>query len=98
MILVRLPEHLSQFARITRNVQLDQLGCKTQNDLIDALESKYPVLKGAIRDISTGNRRAFIRFFANGEDLSLDGLDSVLPENVLAGEEILQIVGAIAGG
>lgn len=98
MILVRLPEHLSQFAGIARNIELDQPGCKTQNDLIDALEHRYPVLRGAIRDISTGNRRAFIRFFANGEDISLDGMNSVLPESVLAGAEVFQIVGAIAGG
>lgn len=98
MIYVRLPDLVSQLANTSRDVELDAENCVTQGDLIDVLERRFPTLKGALRDISSGQRRPFVRFFANEEDISQLGLDAPLPENVINGSEVFQIIGAIAGG
>jgi sulfur-carrier protein len=98
MIRVELPPHLRGLARISGEVQLDLQGAATQRSVVDALEVRYPMLRGAIRDHITQTRRPFLRFFACGEDLSHDQLDAPLPEAVASGAEPLLIVGAIAGG
>jgi len=98
MIRVQLPYHLRNLARVGNEVTLQVEGPATFRSLLDALETQYPVLRGTIRDHVTHQRRPFLRFFACGEDLSLEPADSPLPERVVRGEEIFRIVGAMAGG
>jgi hypothetical protein len=98
MIRVELPQHLRTLARVGREVQLEIDGAVTQRSVLDALEARYPMLRGTIRDHDTQQRRAFLRFFACAEDLSHESPDSPLPEAVASGKEPFLIVGAIAGG
>jgi molybdopterin synthase sulfur carrier subunit len=98
LIRVELPQHLRTLAHVGREVQLEVEGPVTQRSVLDALEARYPMLRGTIRDQVTQQRRAFLRFFACQEDFSHEAPDSLLPEAVALGEEPLLIVGAIAGG
>ncbi len=98
MIRVTIPPHLRKLARVDGEVTLDIRGQVTQRSVLDALEARYPMLSGTIRDHVTQQRRAFVRFFACGEDLSHDPPDALLPEAVATGVEPFRIVGAIAGG
>ena len=98
MIRVQLPAHLRTLAQVGSEIQLDVVGPVTIESVLDALEQQYPVLAGTIRDHGTKKRRAFVRFFACQEDLSLEPQSIPLPEAVATGEEPLLIIGAIAGG
>jgi hypothetical protein len=98
MIRVVLPQHLRTLARVEGEVQLDVPGVVTQRSVLDALESRYPMLCGTIRDHVTLKRRPFVRFFACEEDLSLEPPDSPLPDAVATGAEPFLVIGAIAGG
>jgi molybdopterin synthase sulfur carrier subunit len=98
MIRVVLPQHLRNLARVNSEVQLDVAGPVTLGAALDALEARYPALRGTIRDHDTLKRRPFVRFFACKEDLSLEPPDTKLPDTVANGEEPLLIVGAMAGG
>jgi molybdopterin synthase sulfur carrier subunit len=98
MIRVVLPTHLRTLARLEGEVTLEVEGPVTQRAVLDALEARYPMLRGTIRDQVTHKRRAFVRFFACEEDLSHEPPDAPLPEAVAAGTEPLLIVGAMAGG
>jgi molybdopterin synthase sulfur carrier subunit len=98
MIRVVLPAHLRTLARINGEVQLEVNGDVTQRSVIDALEARYPMLRGTIRDHQTQKRRAFVRFFACEEDLSNEPPDAPLPEEVATGSEPFLVVGAMAGG
>ena len=98
MIRVVLPAHLRNLAQVSGEVQLDVAGAVTQRLVLDALEERYPMLRGTIRDRRTGQRRAFVRFFACEEDLSNESPDAPLPDRVAAGEEPFLVVGAMAGG
>jgi len=98
MIRVTLPAHLRKLAQVDGEVKLDVEGRVTQRSILDALEARYPMLCGTIRDHVTQKRRAFVRFFACGEDLSHEPPDAPLPEAVATGAEPFMIVGAIAGG
>jgi hypothetical protein len=98
MIRVVLPAHLKSLARVSGEVRLEVTGPVTQRLVLDALEVRYPMLRGTIRDRSTGQRRAFIRFYACEEDLSNELPDTPLPDRVVAGEEPFLVVGAMAGG
>jgi hypothetical protein len=98
MIRVVLPPHLRGLARVSGEVELEVEGPVTQRSVVDALEARYPVLSGTIRDHVTQQRRPFLRFFACEEDLSHEPPDALLPEAVVSGKEPLLIVGAIAGG
>jgi hypothetical protein len=103
MIRVVLPAHLKSLASVTGEVRLDletetAAALVTQRTVLDALESRYPVLTGTIRDRQTGNRRPFVRFYACEEDLSNESPDTALPRRVIAGEEPFIILGAMAGG
>ncbi len=98
MIRVALPYQLRTLAGVGGEVQLDVAGVVTMRSVLDALEARYPALRGTIRDHSTTHRRSFIRFFACREDLSNDDPDCPLPEEVASGREPLLVVGAMAGG
>ena len=98
MIRVVLPTHLRTLARVGEQVEVEVAGPVTQRSVLDALESRCPVLRGAIRDHVTLRRRPFVRFFACEQDLSHDPPDTPLPDAVARGVEPLVIVGAIAGG
>jgi molybdopterin synthase sulfur carrier subunit len=98
MIHVVLPHHLRTLARVGNEVALDVKGTVTQGAVLDALESAYPMLRGTIRDHTTRERRAFIRFFACEEDLSHESPDTALPDDVASGKEPFLVIGAIAGG
>jgi molybdopterin synthase sulfur carrier subunit len=98
MIRVVLPTHLRTLARLNGEVQLHLDSQATQGAVLDALEAKYPMLRGTIRDHGTQRRRPFVRFFACGEDISHDPPDTLLPETVANGAEPFFIIGAIAGG
>lgn len=98
MIRVVLPSHLRLLARVTGEVRLDLEGSVTRNTVVDALEASYPMLRGAIRDQVTGQRRPLVRFFACERDLSHEPSDTPLPQSVATGAEPFLIVGAIAGG
>lgn len=98
MIRVTLPAHLRKLARVEGEVAIDVEGPVTQRAVLDALEARYPMLRGTIRDHVTQSRRAFVRFFACGEDLSHDSPDAPLPEAVANGAEPFMVIGAIAGG
>lgn len=95
---VKLPYHLQNLARAGSEVQVDVAGDVTQRSVLDALEAKFPMLLGTIRDRSTGQRRAYLRFFACQEDLTHESPDAPLPREVAEGKEPYMIVGAIAGG
>jgi hypothetical protein len=97
-IRVVLPQHLQTLALCSKEVSLDVAGTPTPAAVLDALEARYPVLRGAVRDQVTGRRRPFVRFFACEEDLSHDPPDTPLPEAVVAGREPFIVLGAIAGG
>ena len=98
MIRVVLPHHLRTLARVGAEVALELPPGATTRTLLDALEARYPVLRGTIRDHGTHERRAFLRYFACGEDISLETPDRPLPEAILSGAEPFLVVGAIAGG
>ena len=98
MIRVVLPAHLRTLARVDGEVKLDVPGQVTQRAVLDALEARYPMLRGTIRDHATRERRAFVRFFACEEDLSNEPPDAPLPAPVAAGTEPFLVVGAMAGG
>ncbi|PKN94873.1 MAG: hypothetical protein CVU44_03450 [Chloroflexi bacterium HGW-Chloroflexi-6] len=98
MIRVTLPHHLRQLANVSGEIALKVEGQITQRSILDALEGCYPMLRGTIRDQITHERRAFIRFFACGQDLSLESPDAPLPDQVVSGAEKFMIVGAMAGG
>ena len=98
MIRVVLPAHLRTLAHVDGEVELEVAGQATQRSVLDALEARYPVLRGTIRDHHTGQRRAFVRFFACERDLSHEQPDAPLPSAVTMGTEPLLIVGAMAGG
>ena len=98
MIRVQLPYHLRNLAKVSGEVQLEITGVVTQRSVLDALEAKYPVLRGTIRDHVTQQRRPFLRFFACEEDLSHESPDALLPEAVVSGKEPFLVIGAIAGG
>ena len=98
MIRVMLPAHLRTLARVDGDVELEVQGAVTQRSVLDALEARYPVLRGAIRDHVTKERRAFLRFFACEQDLSHDPPDAPMPEAVATGKEPFIVIGAIAGG
>lgn len=98
IIRVALPAHLRTLARVDGEVKLDVDGEVTQRSVLDALEAAYPMLRGTIRDHETRERRAFLRFFACGEDLSNESPDARLPDAVATGAEPLLIIGAMAGG
>jgi sulfur-carrier protein len=97
MIRVELPFHLRTLAGVDGEVQLEVAGDVSQSSIIDALEARYPALRGTIRDHGSSHRRAFLRFFACGQDLSHESPDVPLPEAVAKGEEPFLIVGAMAG-
>jgi sulfur-carrier protein len=97
-IRVVLPQHLRTLAKVDSEVTVDVGGAATVRSVLDALETRYPVLCGTIREHGTLKRRPFLRFFACEEDLSLDPPDTALPEPVVAGREPFYIIGAIAGG
>jgi molybdopterin converting factor small subunit len=98
MIKVALPAHLRTIAGVSGDVQLDVPAPVTQRSILDALEARYPALRGTVRDHVTKERRAFVRFFACQEDFSHESPDAPLPEAVASGAEPFLIVGAIAGG
>jgi sulfur-carrier protein len=98
MIRVVLPAHLRRLAGINGEVRLDVTGPVSQRSVLDALEGRYPMLRGTIRDQDSQKRRAFIRFFACEEDLSHEAPDASLPDAVASGAEPYLIVGAMAGG
>jgi hypothetical protein len=98
MIRVVLPQHLRTLAQVGGEVELQLHGAATQRLVLDALEARYPMLRGTIRDHGTHRRRDFVRFFACEQDLSHESPDASLPEAVVAGIEPLLIVGAMAGG
>jgi molybdopterin converting factor small subunit len=98
MIQVVLPAHLRRLARVDGEVKLEVEGPATQRAVLDALEARYPMLRGTIRDQVTQRRRAFVRFFACGEDLSHEEPDAPLPDAVAQGAEPFLVVGAMAGG
>jgi sulfur-carrier protein len=96
MIRVVLPAHLRQLAHCDREISLD--AAATQRAVLDALEGRYPMLRGTLRDPATGQRRAFVRFFACEQDLSHEPADAPLPDAVAEGKEPFRVVGAMAGG
>lgn len=98
MIRVVLPAHLRKLAHVDGEVGLDLGGLVTQRSVLDALEARYPMLRGTIRDHITQERRAFVRFFACAQDLSHEGPDEPLPDPVATGAEPFLVVGAMAGG
>ena len=98
MIRVALPAHLRTLARVDGEVLLAVEGEVTQRTVLDALEARYPMLRGTIREYTTGRRRAFLRFFACEEDLSHLSADAALPEAVALGKEPFLVIGAVAGG
>ena len=97
-IRVELPQHLRTLAKVGREIQLEIEGKLTQRSVLDALEARYPMLRGTIRDHDTQQRRPFLRFFACEQDLSHDPPDAPLPDAVASGAEPFLIIGAIAGG
>jgi sulfur-carrier protein len=98
MIVVVLPAHLRTLAHVAGDVELQVQGQATQRSVLDALEARYPMLRGTIRDQVTQQRRPFLRFFACEEDLSNEPPDAPLPDVVASGKEPFFIIGAIAGG
>jgi hypothetical protein len=98
MIRVVLPHHLQTLAQVSKEVHLQVEGPTTVSSVLDALEARYPMLRGTIRDHVTQQRRPFLRFFACGQDLSLEPPDAPLPDAVAIGAESFRVVGAMAGG
>ena len=98
MIRVVLPQHLRTLAKVGGEVELEVEGRVTQRSVLDALEARYPMLRGTLRDHVTQQRRPFLRFFACEEDLSHEPPDAPLPDAVVSGAEPFLIIGAIAGG
>src|SRR5260370_40749063 len=98
MIRVTLPQYLRTLAHVGNELELEVEGAVTQRSVLDALEARYPMLRGTIRDHVTQQRRPFLRFFACEEDLSHEPPDTPLPESVASGKEPFLIIGAIAGG
>ncbi|MGB8011000.1 MAG: MoaD/ThiS family protein [Terriglobales bacterium] len=98
MIRVVLPQHLRTLAQVRGDVEFEINGPVTQRSVLDALEARYPMLRGTIRDQVTQQRRAFLRFFACEQDLSHEPPDAPLPDAVASGKEPLIVIGAIAGG
>ena len=98
MIRVVLPAHLRTLVQVQGEVELDVQGAPTQRSVLDALEARYPALRGTIRDTATQRRRPFVRFFACEEDLSHDPPDVPLPDAVATGVHPLFVIGAMAGG
>jgi sulfur-carrier protein len=98
VIRVVLPAHLKNLARVSGEVRLDLAEPVTQRRVLDALEDRFPMLCGTMRDRGTGRRRAFVRFYACQEDLSNESPDEPLPDRVVKGEEPFLVVGAMAGG
>jgi molybdopterin synthase sulfur carrier subunit len=98
MIRVILPQHLRTLAQVGSEAELEINGPVTQRSVLDALETRYPMLRGTIRDQVTLQRRAFLRFFACEEDLSHESPDAPLPEAIASGKEPFIVIGAIAGG
>ena len=98
MIRVVLPPHLRTLARVSGEVRLDITGPVTQRRVLDAVEERYPMLRGTMRDRRTGERRALVRFFACEDDWSNESPDTPLPESVATGAEPFLVVGAMAGG
>jgi hypothetical protein len=95
---VKLPYHLQNLAHVGSEIQVEVNDSVTPRNILDAVEEKYPMLRGTIREYETGQRRPYLRFFACQEDLSHESLDAPLPDAVAKGEEVFMIVGAIAGG
>jgi sulfur-carrier protein len=98
MIRVIVPQHLRTLAHVGTEVQIEVAGPVTQRSVLDALEARYPMLRGTIRDQVTHERRAFLRFFACEEDLSHESPDAPLPDAIVSGKEPFIVIGAIAGG
>jgi molybdopterin synthase sulfur carrier subunit len=98
VIRVILPAHLRNIAKSGGEVELEVPGAVTVRSILDALEARYPALRGTLRDYGTGTRRPFVRFFACAEDLSHQSVDTPLPDDIASGKEPFLIVGAIAGG
>ena len=98
MIRVVLPHHLRTLAKVGDEVRVDLNGSATVKSLLDALEDKYPMLRGTIREHGTLKRRPLVRFFACGEDISHESVDAPLPDAIVKGDEPFFIMGAIAGG
>ena len=98
MVRVVLPQHLRVLANVGREVEVDVPAPVTQRAVLDALEARWPMLGGTMRDHATGKRRKLVRFFACQEDLSNESPDAPLPEKVASGEEAYYVIGAIAGG
>jgi hypothetical protein len=98
MIRVIIPYHLKMLAKVTGEVELDVAAPVTLKAALDALEARYPMLCGTVRDQTTGERRPFVRFFACEQDFSNEPADTPLPEAIVSGTEPLLVVGAIAGG
>jgi molybdopterin synthase sulfur carrier subunit len=98
MIRLILPPHLRTLAHVSGDVELEVVGPVTQRSVLDALEARYPMLRGTIRDHVTLQRRPFLRFFACEEDLSHEPPDAPLPDDVISGKEPFIVIGAIAGG
>ena len=98
MIRVELPTHLQRLASVGHEVQLDVAGAATPRAVLDALEARYPVLRGTIRDHVTLERRKYVRFFACSEDVSHEAPDTPLPEAVATGAEPFVVLGAMSGG
>jgi hypothetical protein len=97
-IRVELPQHLRTLAHVGHEVEIQVDGAVTQRSVLDAVEERYPMLKGAIRDHVTKQRRAFLRFFACQEDLTHESPDAPLPDAIISGKEPFIVLGAIAGG
>ncbi|HEX2386769.1 MAG TPA: MoaD/ThiS family protein [Candidatus Binatia bacterium] len=98
MIRVVLPAHLRKLAHVDGEVNVEVAGPVTQRTVLDAVEARYPMLRGTIRDHTTQKRRAFVRFFACEQDLSHESPDAPLPDTVASGKEAFLVIGAIAGG
>ena len=98
MIRVQIPYHLRNLAHCDAEVEVEVTGAVTQRSVLDALEARYPVLRGTIREHGTKERRAYLRFFACQQDLSLEAPDAPLPEEVANGKEPFIVLGSIAGG
>jgi hypothetical protein len=98
MIRVALPLHLRTLAGVNGDVELDVAGEVTRSSVLDALEARYPMLRGTIRDHVGGQRRPFLRFFACGEDITHEPADAPLPQAIASGAETFYVIGAIAGG
>lgn len=98
MVRLTMPHHLRNLARVEGEVQLDVAAPVTVNAVLTALEERFPVLRGTVRDHGTLKRRPFIRFFVCGEDISLDDPNTELPAAIAEGKDVFMVIGAIAGG